>query len=424
MSGTVIVIGAGVVGTLTAFWLAERGFRVQVLEQRPGSALGTSYGNAGIVALGHAEAWGSPNTPRHLMNAVLGRNPALKISKPVDPSLWRWGSGFMRESTAARYKFNSNQLLRLCEYSIEQLRTVGDGEAIEHHRSDIGALYLFRDPDLFRARVNSIASDPDATRLLKVKTREQILAMDPALASMGESLAGGVFSRRDISGDCRMFTQTLSDRLIASGRCEFRFGTTVRSFVPSDAGTVSVDTDQGLLAADHVVLTAGFASTALMAPLGIYLPIYPVKGYSMTFPILNGNRVPRYPGIDEDHLVSYARYGDRLRVTSVAEFAGDDDSLVTSRLKTVADFAYAMCGDALDYENVERWAGLRPATPASSPYLGRVAAFSNLWVNAGHGQLGWSMSAGSGRLIADAIAGEALELSGVSSTADWLVPLG
>jgi len=424
VSASVIVIGAGVVGTLTAFWLAEQGFRVQVFEQKPGSALGTSYGNAGIVALGHAEAWGSPNTPRHLMSALLGRNAALKISKPLDPALWRWGSGFLRESTAARYKSNSNQLLRLCEYSIQQLRGVGDREGIEHYRSDIGALYLFRDPALFRARVNGIASDPDAIRLLEIKTPEQIRAMDPALAQIADSLSGGIFSRHDISGDCRMFTQALSDRLIASGRCEFHFGTTVRSFVPGEGGTVGVQTDRGLSIADHVVITAGFASTALMEPLGIYLPIYPVKGYSMTFPILNGYRAPRYPGIDEDHLVSYARYGDRLRMTSVAEFAGDDDSLVGSRLQAIADFAYDMCGDSLDYENVERWAGLRPATPASSPYLGRVAAFNNLWVNAGHGQLGWSMSAGSGRLIADAIAGQPLEIKDVSSTADWLEPLG
>ena len=160
-----------------------------------------------------------------------------------------------------------------------------------------------------------------------------------------------------------------------------------------------------------------------MEPLGIYLPIYPVKGYSMTFPILNGNQVPKYPGIDEDHLVSYARYGNRLRITSVAEFAGDDESLVSGRLKVITDFAHWMCGDALDYANVEQWAGLRPATPATSPYIGRVAAVSNLWINAGHGQLGWSMSAGSGRLLADAMSGQSLELTGVSSKADWLIPL-
>ena len=423
MEKTVLIIGAGVVGTLTAFWLAERGFRVRVLEQKSGAALGTSYGNAGIVALGHAEAWGSPSTPKHIMNAVLGRNAALKISKPLDPALWRWGTGFLRESTDVRYRFNSNQLLRLCEYSIQQLRAVGDSEAIEHHRLDIGALYLFRDPELFRARVISIAKDPDATRLLEIKSREEILEMDPALATMSESLAGGIFSSRDISGDCRMFTQALSNRLITSGRCEFCFGTTVHEFLVDDSGMVTVQTNQGVLAADHVVVTAGFASTTLMEPLGIYLPIYPVKGYSMTFPILNGNQVPKYPGIDEDHLVSYARYGNRLRITSVAEFAGDDESLVSGRLKVITDFAHWMCGDALDYANVEQWAGLRPATPATSPYIGRVAAVSNLWINAGHGQLGWSMSAGSGRLLADAMSGESLELTGVSSKANWLIPL-
>lgn len=421
MTNSVLVVGAGVIGVLTAYCLAQRGFGVTVLERNKEAALGTSRGNAGIVALGHAEAWGSPSIPQRLVSALVGNNPALKVSKPYDPALWRWGSHFLRESTPSRYRRNTNQLLRLCEYSIEQLRRVGDDEAIEHQRLDRGALYLFRNDVLFQRRVHGIQQDSDALRLLEIKQVDEVVAMDPALAAIGDQLSGAIFSRRDISGDCHVFTQTLAQRLAETGRVNFSFGTSVLEMAVARNKVNAVVTDRGDFTADHVVVAAGNAATPLFKSLGIYVPIYPVKGYSMTFPIRDAHTVPQYPGIDEDQLVSYARYGGRLRVTSVAEFAGSDDSLSEARLAVIENFARTLCADGLDFVSASRWAGFRPATPASAPFLGRLRQVNNLWVNAGHGQLGWSLSAGSAAVVADLIAGRRPAISGISANADWLL---
>jgi len=420
MTESVVVIGAGIVGALTAYCLAERGFNVTVLERNPAAALGTSRGNAGIVALGHAEAWGSPNIPKRLVSAVRGTNPALKITKPRDPALWRWGPRFLRESTPGRYRHNTNQLLRLCEHSIQQLKRIGDVERIEHYRLDRGALYLFGNQELFRRRVAGIRRDADAARLLETKTVAEVVAMDPALATIQDALAGAVFSRNDLSGDCHLFTRRLCEKLSSTGRVNFYYDVSVVGLDIQRGRVRAVQTTEENHSADQVVVAAGNGSTSLMKSMGVYLPIYPVKGYSMTFPITSAEGVPHFPGIDEDQLVSYARYGDRFRVTSVAEFAGEDASLVPERLAVIERFAKSLCGDALDYVASESWAGFRPATPASAPYIGRLEGYDNLWINAGHGQLGWSMSAGSASVLAANLAGEESPVQNVSARAKWL----
>lgn len=417
---SVVVVGAGVVGTLTAHWLAQAGCEVTVVEQRPEAASGTSYANAGIVALGHAEAWGSPSAPLRFGKALLGLHPAIKVSHLWDPALWRWGWRFLRECTPARYRDNSNRLLRLCEYSADLLREVADTQQIHHHRLDRGALYLFRDPALFRRRVAAIERDPDAGRLLQVLGPDEAVAMDGGLQRVGDALAGALFSRKDLSGDCRLFTLGLAKKLALSGKVTFRYDTRVRGFEYAGDTVRALNTGDGQLQADQWVICAGNETTQLLRGLGIYVPIYPVKGYSMTFPVLDADEVPRYPAIDEDHLVSYALYGDRLRMTSIAEFAGYNDAPSAGRIRWVADFARSLCGEGLDYDNATAWAGLRPSTPPSTPYIGRLKSFANLWVNAGHGQLGWSMSAGSSRLLADTLLGHPLAINTVSAEAAWL----
>ena len=225
--GQTIVLGAGVVGVMTAYWLSESGVDVLVVEREAAPAMGCSYGNAGIVALGHAQAWGSPGAPLDLVSSLLGLNPALKVTRFFDRALWQWGLKFLANCSPAAYRRNSQSLLRTCEYSAALLREIGDKEGIEYHRNDRGALYLFRNARKFASRVRQVERDPDARRLLQVLTTQEIIARAPSLAGIESSLAGGLFSPGDISGDCRAFTQTLAQKLEASGRVKFQYGVNV-----------------------------------------------------------------------------------------------------------------------------------------------------------------------------------------------------
>jgi len=416
----IVVIGAGVVGTLTAWHLAERGHSVTVIDRESAPAGGCSFGNAGLIALGHAEAWAGPEVPKAMARALFGLNPTVKMSKPWDPFLWLWGLNFLANCTSRAHNENSRKLLQLSQFSARALHQIELQEGLSYHQRRTGSLYLYSDERQYRNRIAAIRTDPVARQLFEPLSVEDLLELEPALTRVKSKLAGGLISKSDSSGDCALFTSRLAYALSASGRAMFKYNAIVSGFTVTNKRITAVTTDTGRIDCQGVVIAAGTGSRQLLSNLGVNSLIYPVKGYSATYDIVSSAAVPEYSAVDETELVAFSRFGDRLRLTGFAEMAGTDLSLRQERLDALDAYAHRTFGDAVDTDNATYWAGLRPATPSSLPYLGRLKIAENLWVNAGHGQLGWTMAAGSGRLIADLVDGRAPRASNVSASASWL----
>jgi D-amino-acid dehydrogenase len=415
-----VVIGAGVVGVMTAYSLTRRGRRVALIDRLPGPAELCSRANAGILAVGHATAWAGPDAFGPMLRAVTARDPAVRITRSMDPALWRWGIEFLRHCTPAAHRTNSDKLKRLSRFSRDLLPASEAAMGLPQETAHDGGLYLFQDAAAFDAHMASLGEAQDDT--VDVLDREALVALEPALAAMADRLVGGLLSKADSVGDCRLFTKRTCDYLVRSNTADVLFDRSVTGFRMNSSVIEAVETDAGPLPCAEVVLATGVETRDLCRPLGFSPQIYPVKGYSGTWRVLDPAAVPRLPFVDETELVGVAHYGDRLRVTAIAEFAGRDHSLPEDRITYLDRYVRRNFGSAVDLETPEFWTGLRPSTPAGPPYLGRVRRADNLWINAGHGQLGWTMSFGCGEILAQMISGEQPALSGVSSTARWLDP--
>lgn len=419
-SAPTIVIGAGVVGVLTAYHLARSGLRVMVVDSEPGPAEGTSFANAGVVAVGHTDAWASPAALLDLACALVGRNPAVQITRLMDPALWRWGLGFLANCTDSAYRANSAQLLKGAQYSASVFADMRAAEKIDCYWQDNGAIYFYQRSAQFQKRCQTIALDSRAAELFEVLTPQQLITLEPAFGNMRNELAGAILSRSDISGDCRLFTTRLATKLAESGDVVFHYGVGVNGIRKEGQRVHALRTSAGDIDCSGVVIAAGNGTPQLLREVGLSVPVYPVKGYSATYRITDAAKVPSFGAVDETALVSFARYGDRFRLTSTAEFAGNSRALTADRIRGLDNYASRMFGSGLSFDGASYWAGLRPSTPMSTPFVGQIKACDNLWVNAGHGQLGWTLSAGTGRIIADLVSGRQPQVSGVSATANWL----
>ncbi|SDG95732.1 D-amino acid dehydrogenase [Roseospirillum parvum] len=405
----VIVIGAGVIGTTSAWYLAADGHQVTVLERRPGPAEETSRANGGQISASHTEPWASP---ANLIQAIgwLGRRDAplvLPWWKP-DPELWGWLLGFLRNCTPGRAQANQARALRLAVHSRVCLGALRDQLDLDYEQARPGILNLYRTPQGWtRARravpamrANGLAVEPLEAAAIK--------AREPALAHLGD-LAGGLLSPDDETGDAHLFTRALATHAAQAG-VGFRFDCPVRGLLVEGGGrrVIGVETTDGPWRADAVVLAAGSFSAPLAGKAGLELPIYPAKGYSLTVDTsaTPAEYLPRHSLIDHHTRMVYARLGDRLRAAGTAELTGYGDDVDPGRWAVVRDHARALLPHAGDYAEAQPWAGLRPATPDSCPIIG-PAPLPGLWLNSGHGTLGWTMAAGSGQLLADLMAGRA-----------------
>ena len=404
----VLVLGGGVVGVTTAYQLQRDGHDVVLVERLPDVARDTSFGNAGMIAPGHSFVWSSPRAPWTLLKSLVLRDQALRFKPSADPRLWRWSLQFLMQCTAAKARANTLRKHQIAVYSQGLLQqTLADAQ-IAYDRNTNGILYFYRDPAALAAGIEHMRILADDGQCIEVLDRAQIVARDPSLADAAEKLAGGIFCPTDETGDCAMFTRGLAEVCRARG-VSLRTGVTVQAIEASGDTVTGVRTDQGVLTADAYVLALGCQSPFLARPLGVDLPIYPIKGYSLTIPIGNHCAPPAMAVLDEHNLVGISRFGERIRVTATAEFAGYD---VTHR---PADFAHMtrvvreLYPDGADYARAEMWAGLRPMTPDNLPIIGRKR-HRNLWYNTGHGHIGWTMSHGSARLVADLIAGRPTEI--------------
>lgn len=411
----VIVMGSGVVGVTTAYCLLKDGHEVTVVERHDGAADETSFANAGLVAPGHAYTWASPKAPKILLKSLWRNDQALRFRLRLDPALWSWSLKFLGNCRADRVAVNTARKVRLSLYSQDMLHEVVEDTGVAFDGAKGGLLYLYRTPAAFDAGVAKMKILTDNGLPLEVVDRDRAAAIDPALLPTKDRIVGGIYAPSDESGDARLFTCNLADWCAERG-VRFLYGTTIRGVETAAGEVTGLLTDKGRLTADAYVLALGCQSAALAKPLGLSLPIYPIKGYSVTVPVAGRNNTPRIGGVDEENLVAYAPMGDRLRITATADFAGYDKRHSPADFQTMLAAARDLFPDAADYSRPSYWAGLRPMTPEGTPIFGRGRQ-RNLFLNTGHGHMGWTMSCGSARITADLIAGRtpAIPLDGMQA---------
>jgi D-amino-acid dehydrogenase len=399
----IVVLGGGVVGVTTAYQLQRDGHEVVVVERNREVAAGASWGNAGMIAPGHSFVWSSPRAPVILAKSLMLKDQALRFRLSADPRLYAWTWGFLKECTAAKARRNTLLKHRLAAYSQTVLDRVVADEAIDYDRNTRGILYMHRSQKALDNGVEHMKLLESDGQIIKVLTRDQVIALEPGLAHARDKIAGAILCPTDETGDCAKFTRALAARIVERGGVIVA-GATVGGLATDGDRVTQALSDRGPFAGDAYVLALGAESPILARTLGFRLPIYPIKGYSLTIPIGASKSPPTIACLDEHNLVAISRFGDRLRVTATAEFAGYDASHKPSDFAFMKRVTQELFPDGAEYDRAEMWAGLRPMTPTNLPLIGR-RRFKNLILNCGHGHIGWTMSHGSARIAADIVAG-------------------
>ena len=400
----ILVLGAGVIGTTTAYFLAREGHEVTVVDRCPQAASETSYANAGLLAPGHAYAWASPKAPGIMLKSLFNDDQALRLKLSADPRLWSWVWLFLLQCTSARARLNTIRKLGLCVYSVEALREVVDDTGVEYDGLNGGNLYFYRTPESFEKGVEHTGILREHGLEMEVLERDRVATVEPALAPHKASIAGAVYTPGDASGDARMFSRALAAFCTEHLAVSWNFDTAIKAIDTAGDRIESVITDKGRLRADCYVMALGCDSAIIGRRIGLRLPIYPVKGYSVTVPMRESNAAPSMGGVDDDNLIAYCPMGERLRLTSTAEFSGYDRSHRPRDFRAMLRLGRELFPNVADYDQPDYWAGLRPMTPEGTPFLG-TARYRNLYLNTGHGHIGWTMSCGSAKVTADLIAG-------------------
>ena len=404
-----LVIGAGVVGVTTAYYLAKSGHQVTVIEKESEVATLASAGNAGLIAPGHSFGWASPSAPKELLRSLTIEDTALRVNPFKAPGMGMWGIKFLRECTAERAVKNTLVKLRLAQYSQRMLDQIAADEHIDYDDIHEGLLYIYRDPKRFEAGIEKMKLVQEHGQKQDVLDADGIVEAEPTLAPVKHKLAGAIYGVTDSSGDSVKFTRGVQAVCERMGS-RFLFGRGVRKLIAGNGKVHSAVMEDGdSLAADVFVLAAGVQSPRIARTVGIRLPIAPAKGYSATFPVNNGGRLMRVGAVDEQLLVAWCRMGDRLRMTSSAEFTGYETTYTERDLRMIRKLAADLLPDAADYDKGTYTACNRPMTPDGPPILG-TAKHDNLYFNSGHGHMGFTMACGSSRIVADLIDGKNPEI--------------
>jgi D-amino-acid dehydrogenase len=399
----IAVLGAGVIGVTTAWQLLKDGHQVTVVDRAGGPAEFTSFGNAGLVAPGHAFAWASPTAPGMMLRSLWRGDQAIRFKPRLSVRQWAWVARFLGQCNAASARVNTARKARFCIYSQGMLDQVVAETGVSFDERRGGLVFFYRSPASFEAAALKCRILRDAGIDIEVLDRDATVAKDPGLAAARGEIAGSVFAATDASGDANLFTIGLADRC-AEGGAVFRYGEEVLDLRTRAGEITAVVTDKGDLTADAYVLCLGVMSPHLVERLGIRLPIYPVKGYSATLRITDPELAPRLGGVDEENLLAYCPMGGRLRLTATAEIAGYSTAFRPADFRVMFEKARALFGGAADFGEPELWAGLRPMTPTGMPVIDR-SPYANLWLNTGHGHMGWTMANGAARILADLVAG-------------------
>ena len=404
----VLVLGGGVIGVTTAYYLASAGHEVTVVDRQAEPALETSFANAGEVSPGYASPWAGPGVPIKAIKWLLMKHGPLVIRPKLDPAMWAWLIKMLRNCTSARYAINKSRMIPLAEYSRDCLRALRAETAIHYDERSRGTLQLFRK----QAQVDGTAGDIAVLKQYgvpyEVLNREGCIAAEPALGAVKERFVGGLRLPQDETGDCHMFTQALAARAADLG-VQFRLRTTIEHLISDGSRIAGVATSAGVLQADAYVVALGSWSPRLLKPLGISIPVYPVKGYSITVPIADPDAAPVSTVMDESYKVAITRLGDRIRVGGTAEVSGYSNKLQSARRATLDHSLTDLFPRGGNPAQATFWSGLRPMTPDGPPVIG-ATRYANLHLNTGHGTLGWTMACGSGRVLADLLTGRKPEI--------------
>ena len=397
----VLVLGAGVIGTTCAYYLSKAGHEVTVVDRQPGPALETSFGNAGGVCPGFAGPWAAPGMPLKVLHWLFTRHAPLSLRPQFDRQQWRWLAAFFRNCTAERFAHNKAHMQRIAHYSKGCLIALREETGIAYDHGTGGVLQVFRtnkEVDAAHRAVKVLRSFDVKHRLVDPQEATKI---EPALEHASITLAGGLHLPDDETGDCRLFTTRLVERLQDQG-VVFKFDTSIHGLLTEGNAVAGIVTSHGKLTADRYVVALANDAPFLLRPHGIDIPIYPVKGYAITIESARLDRSPRSSVIDEHSKVMVTRLGDRVRAAGTAEVAGYDRTVTMRKVKAVLNAVRALFPQAGDYTQASYWAGLRPMTPDGPPYLG-TTPLRNLLLNVGQGSNGWTQACGCGRIIADLV---------------------
>ena len=412
----IIVLGAGVIGTTTAWYLAERGHEVTVVDRREGAGLETSFANGGQVSACHAEPWAGPGAPFKIHKWLWRDDSPLLFRPQFDFNQWSWGTRFLRECTPGRMRENVRAIVAMSLYSRSALQELRRETGIQYDELAKGILYYFTDRGAFDEAVESEAVmksyglDRDAISV------EEAVRIEPALAACAHRIVGATYTATDESGDAHVFTQRLADKARAERGVKVLYGHTIQGVRFEDGEVKGVvvrkekDEEHSLtLTADAYVVALGSYSPLLTRPIGIDLPVYPTKGYSASVPIADASKAPMVSVTDDSAKIVVTRLGNRMRIAGTAELAGYNTELNPVRCQALIKRVSEFFPGAGHYERATFWTGLRPSTPSNVPLIGRTKV-PNLWLNTGHGTLGWTMACGSGRALADLMSGRKPEV--------------
>jgi len=405
----VLVMGSGVIGTTSAYYLARAGFEVVVVDRQPAVAMETSFANAGQVSPGYASPWAAPGVPLKAMKWLMQRHAPLAIKLTGDIQQYLWMAQMLRNCTAARYAVNKERMVRLSEYSRDCLDELRAETGIDYEGRQCGTTQLFRTQAQLDNAAKDIAVLEASGVPYELLDRAGIARAEPALARVSDKLSGALRLPNDQTGDCQMFTTKLAAMARELG-VEFRFNQDIQRLQFAGDRLEGVWIDGKLEQADRYVLALGSYSPQMLKPLGIRAPVYPLKGYSLTVPISDPAMAPVSTVLDETYKVAITRFDQRIRVGGMAEIAGHDLSLNPRRRETLEMVVGDLFPQGGDPTAAELWTGLRPATPDGTPIIGGTH-YRNLYLNTGHGTLGWTMACGSGRLLADLLAKKRTQIS-------------
>jgi D-amino-acid dehydrogenase len=405
----IAVMGSGVIGTACAYYLARAGHEVTVIDRQPGAALETSFANAGEVSPGYSSPWAGPGVPVKAVKWLLMHHSPLVIRALADPSMWRFALMMLANCTTPRYRINKGRMVPLAEYSRDCLKALRAETGIAYDDRAQGTLQLFRT----HKQLDGIASDVAVLREygvpFEVLDAPGFVRVEPALARTQEKFVGALRLPNDETGDCHLFTQRLAALAEGLG-VSFRYGVAIEAIARADGRITGVLSSAGRIEADHYLCALGSDTPLLLRPLGIDLPVYPVKGYSITVPITDASGAPESTVMDETHKVAVTRLGDRIRAGGTAELAGYDLTPRAARKDTLTHVVRDLFPDGGDVSQATFWCGLRPMTPDGPPVIGPTR-YPNLTLATGHGTLGWTMAVGTGRVIADLLSGRKPEVS-------------
>jgi D-amino-acid dehydrogenase len=409
----VLVLGAGLLGTATAWYLLRQGHEVTVIDRREGPGLETSFANGGQISVCHAEPWANPDAPLKILQWLRRDDSPLLFRLRMDPAQWRWGARFLYECRSSRTRDNIAQIVKLSLYSRSALQELRADTGIEYDALMRGILHYYTDRGEFDRAVAS-ASLMNAYGLDRaVKTVDEAIAIEPALGGARARIVGATYTPTDESGDAHKFTRELA-RMAAARGARFLYDRTIRAAATHGDRVTGIVVKHGeggdtTLAADAYVVALGSYSPLLTGPIGLYLPVYPAKGYSASVPVADPALAPTVSLTDDSAKIVFSRLGERLRIAGTAELSGYSTDLNAVRCEALVRRAREIFPGAGDYDRATFWTGLRPSTPSNVPLIGRTR-FANLFLNTGHGTLGWTMACGSGRALADIISGRAPEV--------------